>query len=288
MKKRSILNTPRLKEFKKRKRKVIRNRIIFFIILFLIFFVGLAFLSHWKKINIETIQIQGNRVVETQQIENIVNETMQGKYFWLFSQKNSFIYPKEKIKNELKQQFKRLKDITISVDVNDLKTLSIVVSEYDGKYLWCGINIPENFTSQQCYFLDSDGYLFDEAPYFSGEVFFKFYGKLDSDLQNPIGIHFSQQYFEKIISLKEAMEKMNLKPSIFYLEDAEDGNIYLSSDNQPPNAPKIIFKLDSDYNKLIENLQSAITTEPLQINLKDTLSSLSYIDLRFGNKVYFK
>jgi len=288
MKKRSILNTPRLKEFKKRKRKVIRNRIIFFVILFLIFFIGLAFLSHWKKISIEKIQIIGNRVVETQEIEKIANETIQGKYFWLFSKKNSLIYPKEKIINKLAQQFKRLKDISINVDVEDLKTLNITVSEYDGKYLWCGINIPENFTSQQCYFLDPDGYIFDEAPYFSGEVFFKFYGKLDSDSENPIGTHFSEQYFDKIILLKEAMEKMNLKPSIFYLENTEDGDIYLSSANQPPNAPKIIFKLDSDYNKLIENLQSAITTDPLQTDLKNALSSLLYIDLRFGNKVYFK
>ncbi|MFH1608577.1 MAG: hypothetical protein ABH951_00975, partial [Patescibacteria group bacterium] len=62
MKKKSILDTPRLQKFKKRKRKVIRNRIIFFGIIFLIFITGLAFLSHWKKINIEKIEIEGNRV----------------------------------------------------------------------------------------------------------------------------------------------------------------------------------------------------------------------------------
>jgi CHASE3 domain sensor protein len=284
--KRSILDTPRLQEFKKRKRKVIRNRIIFFAIIFLILFVGLAFLSHWKKINIEKIEIKGNRVVETQKIESAVNKVISGKYLWIFPKRNSLIYPTKKIKNKLSQEFKRLKDITIEVDPNELQILNITVSEYKAKYLWCGNTIPENFTSQQCYFLDSDGYIFDEAPYFSGEVYFKFYGNINSE--NPIGSNFSNTYFTKIISLKEAIEKMNLKPTTFYLEDADEGSIYLSSNFQAPNAPKIMFKLDSDYPKLIENLQSAITTEPLQTKIKTDLTSLLYVDLRFGNKVYFK
>jgi len=288
MKKKSILNTPRLQEFKKRKRKVIRNRIIFLFILFFIFFIGLSFLSNWKKITIEKINITGNRVIETEKINETINKIITNKYIGLFSKKNSLIYPKQKIIKELNQQFKRLKDISINVDIDDLKTLNITVSEYEGKYLWCGNVIPENLLIQHCYFLDSDGYIFDEAPYFSGEVFFKFYGNLDSNSENPIGTYFNQKYFGKIISFKESIQKMNLKPSILYLPDNEEGNLFLSSINQPPNAPKILFKLDSDYYKLIENLQSAITTDPLQTKIKNELASLLYIDLRFGNKVYFK
>jgi hypothetical protein len=52
--------------------------------------------------------------------------------------------------------------------------------------------------------------------------------------------------------------------------------------------PEIIFKIDSDFQKIAENLQAAITTEPLQTDFKNKYSSLLYIDLRFGNKVYYK
>ena len=52
--------------------------------------------------------------------------------------------------------------------------------------------------------------------------------------------------------------------------------------------PEIIFKADSDFNQIIENLQSVLTTEPLQTEFKTKYSSLLYIDLRFGNKVYYK
>lgn len=288
MKKKSILETPRLKELKKKKRKVIRNRIIFFAIIFILFFIGLSFLTYWHEINIQDIQVEGNKIIDKQDIKKIAEENMQGKYLWIFPKTNSFIYPVEKIQNNLAEKYKRLKEINIDVDANDLKTLWISVSEYDGKYLWCGDKILDSFIDQQCYFLDSDGYIFDKAPYFSGEVYFKFYGNSNLDILNPIGSVFALDYFKNLILFKESIEKMNLKPTTFYLEDAEDGSFYLSADNQAPNAPKILFKLNSDYDKLIENLQSAITTEPLQTELKNNLNNLLYIDLRYGNKVFYK
>ena len=50
----------------------------------------------------------------------------------------------------------------------------------------------------------------------------------------------------------------------------------------------ICVGLDSDFEKLAENLQAALMTEPLQSDFKNKFSSLLYIDLRFGNKVYYK
>ncbi len=52
--------------------------------------------------------------------------------------------------------------------------------------------------------------------------------------------------------------------------------------------PEIILKADADFNKVAENLQAALDTEPLLSKFKTQYSSLQYIDLRFGNKVYYK
>jgi len=69
----------------------------------------------------------------------------------------------------------------------------------------------------------------------------------------------------------------------------EDGDIeiYLKPVDSL-NFPKIILKSTSDFNKVVENLQSVLTTEPFQSDFKNKYSSLLYIDLRFGNKVYYK
>jgi len=292
MQKRNILNSPRVEELKRKRYRILRNKILFFVFLFLVILIGLVFLSKWEKININNVRISGNKVVETGDIEQIVQSNISGRYLWLFPKTNFLIYPQKKIERELKNKFKRIKDIFVN-DKN-IKTLEILVSEYEGKYLWCGTEVPEallmessisNASGQKCYFMDENGYIFDEAPYFSGQVFFRFYGKIAFNTENPSGSFFLPNNFEKIISFKKMLEEMSLKPLAFLKDDTGDMDIFLSPST---TSQKIIFKLDSDFEKLAENLQAVLTTEPFQSDFKNRYTSLLYIDLRFGNKVYYK
>ena len=285
MKKRSILYSPRVEELKRKKRKVLKNRLIFLSFCFLILLTGLVFLSHWKTINIENIRISGNKIIETEAIENIIKEDIKGYYLWVFPKTNFILYPKNHIKNDLANKFKRFSKILINLD--DTKTLNISVSEREGRYLWCGANIPALINdTAKCYFIDQMGYIFDEAPYFSGNVYFKFYGKDTLNIENPSGNYFLKDKFTQISFFIDGLQKLNLKPGAFYIDEKGDGNIALSFDLI--TGPKIIFKIDSDYEKIIENLEAAIKTEPLQTKIKNNLNSLLYIDLRFANNVYYK
>ena len=287
MKRKYILHSPHIEELKRKKRKTLRNKIIIFTFCFLILMTGLVFLSRWKKINIENIQVSGNKVIDTDTIEAVVQKDLAGHYFWLFPKTNFLLYPKKYIRNNLENTFKRFLDVSISLD--RMKTLKISVSEREGKYLWCGTLIPaliNDTSSYKCYFTDQYGYIFDEAPYFSGNVYFKFYGKNDGNSANPAGTYFLKNNFDKIVEFKNALSEFGLNPTSFWLDENGDANIALSS--EPTAGAKIIFKLDSDYEKITQNLQAAITTDPLQTKLKTSLSSLLYIDLRFGNNIYYK
>ena len=71
------------------------------------------------------------------------------------------------------------------------------------------------------------------------------------------------------------------------MEDNGDIKVFLSGKKNQP-WPEIILKADSDFQKVAENLEAALTTEPLQSNFKNKYSSLLYIDLRVKNKVYYK
>jgi len=287
MKKRSILNSPRIEEQKRRKRKILKIKIIFFFFCFLLLITGLVFLSRWQKLNIENVEVSGNKIIDTEAIQKIVKEDMQGHYIWFFPKTNFLIFPKNRIKKDLENKFKRLYDI--SINTNNPKTLKITVSEREGKYLWCGDTIPASIndtTNYKCYFTNDNGYIFDEAPYFSGNVYFKLYGPLETKTDSPLGNYFLKDKFAEVVALKEATEQIGLNPTFFWLDENGDGNISLSS--LLNTGPKIIFKIDSDYQSIAENLQAAITTDPLQTKLKNETSSLLYIDLRFGNKVYYK
>ena len=251
-------------------------KVLFFVIGFSLIITGLAYLSRLEKLNITGIEVVGNKIVDGETIGATAESELSGSYLWLFPKTNFLFYPKNKIINNLYDKFKTLKDISLSV--KNQKILQIAVFERIALYTWCGIMPPEKSNSdQKCYFLDEAGFIFDEAPYFSGEVYFKFYGKV---FQNYTDI------FSQLILLKENLENMGLKPIALYV--AEDGNakIFLSRGND--SHPEILFKSSDDVEKIAENLETALTTDPLQAELKKKFSSLVYIDLRFGNKVYYK
>jgi len=79
-----------------------------------------------------------------------------------------------------------------------------------------------------------------------------------------------------------------LKPVSIYVTSDGDVKLFLSSGNSGTMGPQIIFKLNGNYENIAENLEAALTTTPLQTEFKNKYSSLQYIDLRFGNKVYYK
>ena len=294
--KKSVLNSPRLLELKKKKRKLLARKMFFLSFLLVLILIGLSFLSKWEKININDIQILGNKVVETKMIEEIVKEKIAGYYFWFFPKTNFLLYPKAEIKKELTDKFKRLKNISISV--KNLQTVEISIVERIALYTYCGTTPPElnNLETQKCHFLDQDGYIFDEAPYFSGEVYLKFYGlarkataegTTNMNEENPTSSYYFQPNFGKLISFKDTVEKIGIKPVAFYVENSGDIKMFLSS-SASQMGPEIIFKTDSDFAQVAENLQTILSTEPFQSDFKNKYSSLLSIDLRFGNKVYYK
>ena len=281
--KRNVLNSPRLVKLKKHRRRIVFSKIFLFLISLSVIFLSLAYISRSEELNISEIRVVGNKIIDASAVKIAVEKEITGYYLWVFPKTNIFFYPQNKIKNDLTLQFKRLKSITLSV--KNYKTLEISLIERTALYTWCGNNIPDSQVNGEkelkCYFLDDSGYIFDEAPYFSGEVYFKFYGPAD------IGTYFSKENFNQLIYFKDALTTMDLKPVSLSILENERVKIFLSS-NKTSKQPYIIFKINSDFRKVAENLEIALDTEPLLSNLKNKYSSLEYIDLRYGNKVYYK
>ena len=102
MKKRSILNSPRIEELKKKKRLKKKRKIIFFAICGLLVLLGLIFLLRIQKLRIENIEISGNKILDSKAIEEAVKEKLSRNYFYFLPKSNFLFYPKGQLKNELK------------------------------------------------------------------------------------------------------------------------------------------------------------------------------------------
>src|SRR3989338_2692802 len=144
MQKRNILHSPRLLELKKHRRRVFLSKVLLFLLALSAIFALLAYISRLPGLNISSLEIIGNKVIETGAIKDVVELNLKGKYFWLFPKTNVLFYPKNKIKQDLSLKFKRLKDIEFSI--KDKQMLAVKLAEREALYTWCG----DNFTASIC------------------------------------------------------------------------------------------------------------------------------------------
>lgn len=280
--------SPRIIEIK-RKRRVLKIRlIVLFSILFILTVWLLSYLSSVKNVSIKEVTIIGTHIVDQTEIEQIIRNDISGKYLGIFSKNNSLIYPRKKIYDDLTESFPRIESLSIYID--SLNSLRVDIVERKGRYLYCGDKIPEhkNDVGENCYFINNDGLIFDKAPYFSGNVYFKYYLKVPYEKDDLLGKQMLQsEEFYRVTRFVDGVSSIGFKPIYLEFGDNNTGYLYLNH-NSKNESPKIIFKTDDDLNIIEENLDIAMSKKEFrdEINLK--YDSLSYIDLRFNNKVLYK
>ena len=289
---RDILTSPRIEEIKhKRRVRNLRLVIIFFIVTILLI-ESLSYISSNPNIVINNIVVTGNQIINAQDIEARVKDKLNGKYLYLFTKANSLIYPHQAIYEDLMTSLPRIK--TLSVYRDNWKTLHIEITERLGSYLYCGAQIPEIVTDvgENCYFINNDGYIFDKAPYFSGNVYFKYYVQiLDENnipIENPLMKYvFDTDRFHKIARFIDGITSIGFKP--IYIEIKPDGTntIYLSH-NINDSIPTIIFKNENDLDIILSNLVAAMNKSEFADEVNSKYTKLQYIDLSFTNKVIYK
>lgn len=277
---RDVLNSPRLRAIHKKKHRATRKKALFFCLGAVAVFLFLGLGARAERLNIKNIEVEGNQTVSTGAIENFATDYISGNYFFIFPKTNFIIYPKNGIRDALSAEFKGLKDIVVSLE--NIDTLKITVSERIGEYVWCGEILPEtgiNSEDVKCYFIDNSGFIFDEAPYFSGDVYFRFFG-------TPKGGYFFRDIFQNLIFLKDYLVTLDLEPVKMFLKPDGDIEIYLVTSGGA--SPRILLSQDADLRQPAENLETALSTDPLRREFNERYSALEYIDLRFGNKVYYR
>ncbi|MBU4536871.1 hypothetical protein KJ603_02420 [Patescibacteria group bacterium] len=143
---------------------------------------------------------------------------------------------------------------------------------------------------EECYFMDSEGYIYAKAMSFTDDVYFKY--EIESSQINNLGVSpiSDDEILGKIYlseSVEGQFEKVNLfirflkdiNVDIYKLMVKENGDYQLSFDNDS----LLIFDEKQDFDLLLENLQAVL------IDLGDLEDrKFEYIDLRFSNKVLYK
>ncbi len=243
--------------------------------IFILFFISLFVLGLTRQeVRISNVTVSGNSAVSKEDISNIVEQKLTERYLWIIPTDNFLLLKRGAIKNEILNDFKKVK--TADIFFHSLKDIEITVTEREAKYLWCD-GMPTKY--KNCYFMDKNGFIFAEAPDFSGNPFTKYFGLI---IGNPVGqSYFNSARFNEINTFFTKLNDMKFSPVSFNAVDESQYEVYLSVGG------KIIFDDKKTFDKDIINLQAVIDSGYIKTD-PASLQKIKYIDLRFGNKVVLK
>ncbi len=282
--KKHIDESPKLRELRAKRERARKRLLILCGILFFVLLGGFIFFAHYPKIQIENIVVSGNQIVETEDITNEVNAILDGNYFYVIPHRNAFFYPKEKIVTDLANSFLRLKNI--SVYRTSRTQLSVSVTERRGYALWCGSDTGKLDMNTLCWFTDETGKIISTAPYYSGNVYPRFFGGALADA-DPLGRTFiDQSQFQQILSFLDRMSGFGFQVKAVSLASPSEYDFVLDLGGQ--KSALVRFPATADYQTLADNLALALSKKELADKLLKNKSNLEYFDLRFSNKVYYK
>jgi hypothetical protein len=284
--KRHLRESPDLQKLR-HKRKMLRVRTLTLVsILFVVLCGGFIYFARYPKMQIRNITVSGNQITETSDIEKHVNKFMDGKYAYIIPHRNSYLYPKKKIIADLLKSFPRFQ--SVYVYRTNLATVHVEVNEVRAIALWCGVNIEVIDTNVPCYFTNEISKIVAPAPYYSGNVYPRFFGStILTESIEPLGNHFTTpENFRNLYVFSEEIKETGFAIKAIRIGPAKENAFIL--DLGKDKTALVRFLADDNYHILSANFRAAVTKAELSAQIKKNKVNLQYFDLRFKNKVYYK
>lgn len=284
--KKAIQESPKLQELRAKRISTRRRLSILFGVFFLTLLGAFIFFVHLPKYHLSNIVVIGNQIIGTDEIVDEVNSIISGNKLYVIPYKNAFFYPKARIIESLTQKYPKLN--TIDVYRIGYKKIVVSVTERRGYALWCGQNALVNEEGEVCYFTDNTGKIISLAPYFSGNVYPRFFGTaLSISESEPLGKHFiDESQFQNLLAFQKRFNDFGFQVKSINLVSETEYQLVLDLGNQ--KTANVRFLNNADYKLLANNLAVAMSKKEFADKLSKNRANLEYFDLRFTNKVYYK
>ena len=267
--------TPKLKQKKRRAMlKALAERVAIVSTGVVVVLAGITYIARMDELSIQTVYVEGDRVLKSSEVVELTGQVLSGSYLFL-PRRNVLIYPKDDLERSIKAHFPRVKEV--EVERADLNRLNIYIEERKPDALWCGDD-PDRYRG--CFYIDDEGFVFDEAPFFSGDIFFRYYGG-GVDVRRPLRSKVaSSEWIDNVKVLKDHIEELGLKPISVHIKDDEFDLIL-------ERGAFLLFNKAQPMEESLSMLANLIRGGEEEL-IGDGGPNFLYIDLRFGNRVFYK
>jgi len=245
-------------------------RILFLILVILALIVITGLLSWGSRhpaFAVEGVEVNGTKELSRIEVKEFAEVLLNEDKWRILSRKNIFLYPRKQIESGVLEAFPRA--MTASVSLSSFREPVVVlnVKERVPSALWCN--------GLDCFLVDDSGFIFAEANELSLlKGFYVFEGGVVGD--NPVGLTLLPNHFSRISKLMNEIESIGINVESMNIENDENYEIV----GEDGMALRIKFAQTNE--DVISNLRAIMGSSALREQ------DIEYIDLRFGNRVYYK
>lgn len=226
---------------------------------------------YWQ---IKNVEFTGLEALDGNEIEARIAALLEGENSFFISRRSILLVSSERLEEEMKRIFPRIERIAIDKKFPD--TLQIAIHERTFWGIFCGSADEKGMVP--CASIDKTGFAYETSPSASGSLIIKIKSDV-SDVAVP-----------SVVVEKDLMERLLFLGVEVKRAIGSEVVLYEISSRLPREIRLIVtdgyglyFNRNDDFQNVFMVLKRV-----LEQDIKEKRSALEYIDLRFGNKVFYR
>lgn len=217
---------------------------------------------------ITEVEVVGGETISHQEIKTEIDSLLEGEYWRFVPRRFAWSYPQQEILDFLTATPRVLNPAV----EREGSTVRVTLAEFEPVALWCDSGAA---STSSCVFLEEYGLGFASAPRLDGRTFTRFVRV--GEPATTSAVYADTTDFAQLRQLDSLLSEYGWPVVLMELDQARDVFVHLAGDSQL----KITLRLTPA--ETLDNLQTVLTADEYQ-HLEP--GNFSYIDLRFGNKVF--
>lgn len=230
-------------------------------------------LSYSPRFSFQHVIVMGAQFVPPDEVEALVRARLAESQRGFISGSTIFNYPKDDISAAIVNEFPRVSNVRLFKHSILSNEIVVELRERLPFARWCSEN-----ESALCYQMDDTGYIFDSedilVPFITP---YTFLGGLEAS-STPIGGTVAPGHMRGITALADVLGRSQYRPTRIVIAKESDFSI------ETQDGLLLKFTYGSLPETLVRNLDLVFSSDAL----RGKEAQVEYVDLRFGNRVYYR
>ncbi len=236
---------------------------------------GAVLVLRAPRLQIRDIAVSGVKTLDEQAVRDAIRVALAGARAYVLPRSSFFLVDTGAIASGLKRDFPRIRDIVVTKKFPDKFDVAITERQFWG--VFC--NSSQNSSAPACAYIDPDGVAYEHAPEPQGKLIVS----VRSDETGDIALGAPAVDTALMAEIRDLEEKIPAQTGIAIADFELRARVPSEIRAIAADGFAMIFRREDDYSGTLRVLKRVLDGE-----IKGQQSRLDYIDLRFGNKVFYK